>query len=369
MSESGAYEDLRSGAAWEAFCDGLKEAGRDLMRETAPKSPVDVAEGHRFLTRMLRSAFELIMEAGDPRRPEFFTSLHSTLKSGWDNPDNIHLNAYLDGNLGYRVWGTRGDSHYMSFGIYGGSFGKGGGRRTVAYVPMEKLEVAPDGTFEVVLSKREHPGNWIEIAPDATTLMVRQTFWDRSVEEPAQLRIERLGAETPEPLSPDFVTAALRRSLRYVRGSNKIFFDLSDMWQAKPNVFWPTDREKAEETIGIRGMSYLSGWWECPAGHAVVTDVVPPQCRYWGMVLSNYWGESFEYRYRTVDVNQRNARYRPDGSIRFVICAEDPGLPDANWLDTESHPAGIWTLRWLEADSEPVPEVRVVPVETLGDLA
>ena len=57
MSESGAYEDLRSGAAWEAFCDGLKEAGRDLMRETAPKSPVDVAEGHRFLTRMLRSAW------------------------------------------------------------------------------------------------------------------------------------------------------------------------------------------------------------------------------------------------------------------------------------------------------------------------
>ena len=70
-----------------------------------------------------------------------------------------------------------------------------------------------------------------------------------------------------------------------------------------------------------------------------------------------------------MDVNQRHARYRPDGSIRFVISEEDPGLPDANWLDTENHPAGIWTLRWLEADSEPVPDVRVVPLESLRDLA
>ena len=127
------------------------------MRETAPKSPVDVAEGHRFLTRMLRSAFELIMEAGDPRRPEFFTSLHSTLKSGWDNPDNIHLNAYLDGNLEYRVWGTRGDSHYMSFGIYGGSFGKGGGRRTTRAASSRSL-AARTSTSQPgfsVLEKRE----------------------------------------------------------------------------------------------------------------------------------------------------------------------------------------------------------------------
>ena len=77
-------ELLASGRAWDEFCDALKERGKDLLRETAPKSPVDIAEGHRYLAQMVRSCFELIMEGGDPARPWLFTSLHETMKIGWD---------------------------------------------------------------------------------------------------------------------------------------------------------------------------------------------------------------------------------------------------------------------------------------------
>ena len=61
-----AYEFLASGEAWDEFCEALKERGKDLLRPTAPKSPVDIAEGHRYLAHMVRSCFELIMEGGDP---------------------------------------------------------------------------------------------------------------------------------------------------------------------------------------------------------------------------------------------------------------------------------------------------------------
>jgi len=362
-----ALQALRSGQAWAAFCEELKEAGADLLRPSAPDSAVDTAEGFRFLTRMVRCAFEHIMECGDAAAPAFFHVFNETMKSGWDNPDNIHSNAYINGAFDYRIAGTRGDAHYMAIGVYGGSLGRGGGRRTVAYVDVDTLATTADGTFEVTLSQREHPGNWIRLDADATTVMIRETFWDRRRETPARLRIERLDG-TPAPLDPAFVAGALRRALRFVRGSNKTFFDIADQWRPRPNAFFASDPQQAGATIGIPNMHYASGWWELPDGHAIVLDVTPPACRYWSMTLGNYWGESLDYRYWRIHLNQKSARYRTDGSVRVILAQSDPGLPDANWLATASHGAGVWTLRWLEATAHPLPSVRVVSLSDLRCL-
>ncbi|HPG27406.1 MAG TPA: hypothetical protein PLW10_17360, partial [Myxococcota bacterium] len=62
-------EELASGRAWSAFCRELEEIGHELLRPGAPAEPVDVAEAYRFLTRMLRSAFELTLEGGDASKP------------------------------------------------------------------------------------------------------------------------------------------------------------------------------------------------------------------------------------------------------------------------------------------------------------
>lgn len=369
MSQPAPDAYLASGQAWSDFCDSLKPLGAQLLRETAPKSALDLAEGHRYLTRMLRNAFELILEGANPDAPELTLSLSETIKSGWDNPDNLHLNARVYGEHSYRVWGTRGDAHYLSFGVYGGSFSQGGGRRTVAYRRAEELEIAADGRFELFLSPQPHLGNWIRLEPDATTLMIRQTFWNKLEEQPARLRIERLDREgPPPPLDPAFIVSALRRAARFVSGTNQLFFDMSDMWMAAPNTFFPSDPVVAAATQGIPGMYYGSGWWQCADDEAIVLDVTPPECRYWMLVLSNYWGESFEYRHRQVHINKRSARYRPDGSVRVVISHRDPQLPHANWLDREGHRGGIWTLRWLEAQQYPLPRVRVIQEKELGAL-
>ena len=90
----------------------------------------------------------------------------------------------------------------------------------------------------------------MRIDPDTTTLMVRETFWDKLNEEQATLKIECLDREgPPPPLDPHFVVNALRRTIRYVRGSNKMFFDMSDMWREKPNTFWESDPVVAAQMI------------------------------------------------------------------------------------------------------------------------
>ena len=362
-------EYLGSGDAWRDFCRELEAAGAEILRDGAPRSPLDLAEGHRYLARMLRAAFEQILEAGDAAQPWLFGSLHETLKSGWDNPDNHHTNAYIGGAHEYRLWGRRGDAHLTSFAVYGGSLGREGGRRTVAFKTLEEFEVAPDGRFEIFLSPRPRPRNWLPTAPDATTLMVRETFWDKPRERRAELHIERLGGAPPEPLSPAFVVSAFARSLRFVLQSSRLFFDLADRWRARPNTFFPSDPALAASTLGVPNQFYASGWWRLGAGEAIVLDVLPPACRYWSFVLSDYWGGSFDYRYWQVHVNQRRARLRRDGSLRIAIAASDPGLADVNWLDPAGHAEGVWTLRWLEADSHPLPAVRVLPLGALAGLA
>ena len=356
-----AYALLASGEAWDAFCDALKERGKDLLRPTAPKSPVDLAEGHRYLAQMVRSAFELVLEAGDPARPWLFTSLHETMKIGWDNPDNIHTNARLSPEYTYRLSGTRGEAAILSIAIYGGSYAGGGGS-TEGFVYADDLEIARDGSFEVVLSAKPHDGNWIRLTPRAKTMMIRQTFTDRRRQAPARLRIERIdeGAPPPGPLTPEHVVGALRRSAAYIRGTNQIFFDWSDLWKTKPNTFWESDAEAAAAQQGIPGQFYASGYWSIADDEAIVFDVEPPACRYWAIVLSNYWGQSFDYRYHPVDVNMERAVYRADGSARFVVAHEDPRLPGVNWLSTEGHGEGVWTLRYLHADRHPLPTPRVV---------
>lgn len=362
------YEYLSSGAAWADFCDGLKERGRDLFRDTAPKSPVDVAEGHRYLAHMVRSSFELILEAGDPARPWLFTSLHETMKLGWDNPDNIHTNARLSGEYTYRLSGRRGESPIMSVAVYGGTYASGGS--TENFVLLDDFEVGPDGRFELILSATD-PGhaNWVKLTPKSKTMMIRETFTDRRNQQKADLHIERIDSkEPPPPLSPDYVVGAFYRTLSNIRGTNKVFFDWSDLWKTKPNTFWESDTEAASQQQGVPGQFYSSGYWMMEPDEAIVIDFVPPECEYWAFVLSNYWGASFDYRYRPVDVNMERAIYRKDGSVRLVVAREDPGLPDSNWLDTEEHPEGVWTMRYLHADQNPIPEARVVKTSALASL-
>jgi hypothetical protein len=359
---------LRSGDAWRDYCEGLKEAGSDIFRELAPDEPIDLAEGHRYLARMVRFGLEQILEAGDPRLPVFFPSLCETQKSGWDNPDNHHSNAYINGAFDYRVSGRKGECHYMSFAVYGGSLGRGGGRSTVAYVKIDDLEVDADGRFEIILSKNEHRGNWIRLSDEATTLMVRETFSRKLEQERSVLHIECLSTDPPPELSPDFVVNAFRRALRFMRGSAQVFFDTVDAWIPEPNVIHPGDPEKAGQTLGIPDQRYNSGWWECAPDQAIVVDVMPPPCRYWSFSLCDYWGGSFDYRYWKIHVNDQTASYRRDGSIRIIVAHRDPGLSDANWLDTAGHDRGVWIIRWMEADQERIPEVRRMPFSELETL-
>ncbi|MGV0616514.1 DUF1214 domain-containing protein, partial [Mycolicibacterium pulveris] len=106
---------------------------------------------------------------------------------------------------------------------------------------------------------------------------------------------------------------------------------------------------------------YMLGAFDLEAGQALVLDIDPPDTRYWSITLENVWHECLEpFRTRSSGT-QASFAPRPDGTVRVVIAAEDPGVP--NWLDTGGRARGFIVLRWL--DNPDPPDVTV----TLTDLA
>ena len=60
----------------------------------------------------------------------------------------------------------------------------------------------PDGEVDLILSADPHEGNWLPIAENATTLVVRHFFYDWDTEVASSLSIERIGATAREGGAP-----------------------------------------------------------------------------------------------------------------------------------------------------------------------
>ena len=56
----------RSHETWDAFCEDLKRAGNQLIRNDLPLDELDAAEGLRYLSRLVRTGLERHVEGADP---------------------------------------------------------------------------------------------------------------------------------------------------------------------------------------------------------------------------------------------------------------------------------------------------------------
>ena len=365
MDESA--QKVLDGSAWREFCGLLADAGDLVLEAGDPDDPLDRAEGYRMLTRLLRGALESRLEHGRPERPALVCTCHETIKIVGENPDNHYLGATLDGAREYRIWGTRGDARWISFNLFSaGGFG-GGGPGTGATLHEEQMHLAPDGTFEVIVSPREHPGNWLRSEPDTTSIAIRQTFLDKTHQVHAELHIERIDEvdASPEPLTPEHLHLSLLYAGLYVQGVTAIGAQWATRQSQWPNVF--TDEAEPPEARLFKDpqIRWHQAWFELADDEALVVELTPPQCDYWMIALHNRWMETLDYVHHQTTLNNRSAHVEADGSARFVVAHRDPGVP--NWLDTAGHARGTIGVRWVGPDVVDVlPVTRIVPLDALG---
>lgn len=79
------------GTVWREFCDLLADAGKVILADGNPDTPMDRAEGYRMLTRLLRGALESKLEYGRATQPKLVCTCHETIKIVGENPDNHYL--------------------------------------------------------------------------------------------------------------------------------------------------------------------------------------------------------------------------------------------------------------------------------------
>jgi hypothetical protein len=356
----GTSADLESGAAWKRLLDELARAGEVVQEAATPASDIDRAEGYRHVASLLRSGLGEALIDADPDHPRFGFSDMSG-KWGLDCADALYAQALVRGGAAYRIRGRRGSAHFMGFQLMAGM-------RPAADVDADTLERAADGSFELVLSKERRPGNWIELPDDATTLHVRQFFYDWDHELPGSLWIERIDGAPPSaqpPASSAPVVRWLDALGGFVRANADYWKQIAVAKRTQANTF------PADHGIGaIAGASqkyqaFGIGYWALRGDQALIVEVKPPRAKYWSLHLGNFWMESLDFANHQSSLNGLQARLDADGVFRAVIAQRDPGVP--NWLDTAGHAEGSMIYRWNQADGAPIPTTRLVELARVRD--
>lgn len=73
---------LTSGEAWERFCEGLRSAGRSILRSEDAASDSDLAEGYQYLLGLVYGLLERELYRTDASKPAFLRSQTDVIKLG-----------------------------------------------------------------------------------------------------------------------------------------------------------------------------------------------------------------------------------------------------------------------------------------------
>jgi hypothetical protein len=353
---------LHSGQAWQMLLDALAEAGAFLHSDRLPPGGEGDASGYRHLMVLLALGVDEALRTSDPYEPVLRPgNVDNHLKWGMDCPDALYVGASVRPDATYRVWGTRGGARFVSFQVMAGMANAGD-------VVVEDLDLAPDGSFELHLSAERRPGNWLPLADGASSLVVRQFFYDWVAEDPASLHIECLSrpgrSERQEPSAEERTARQLAALGTFVRDSVRFWWDIEEAGRAQGlNAFRPpvvrSDIGGATDNVTVWGS------WELGPDEALVVEMTPPPALYWSLSLGNQWWETIDYAAHQSSLNGHQA-VLDDGVFRAVVAHRDPGV--ANWLDTAGHRRGPAIVRWVRADSAPVPRCTVVPFDRLDTV-
>ena len=359
-------------AAWWAFCDRLRAAGELAFKDANPASPLHRADAFRFLTQNLGQAFDLALESKDPAFPQIHAFSHATCKLGADAADFLYHQAWIDGAHAYRVSGTKGSARFFNLTVQGPrpdvqpTTGASSLHEPFGDVPEtnifgDQMETDANGSFDLFIGGPERPGNWLPTTPGSRKLFIRQGFdaWD---ETPWKLRIERIGMDGPRAMpTPEAIIEATDWAGAFVEG-------LMRDWPEHPyahsggavdpaciNAFPPLAPNDAGDAK--RGRAVANMAWTLAPGEALIVTFDPPDA-FWMASLGGVFMNSFDYLYRAVSYTPSRTAIDPDGKVRLILCADDPGY--ANWLDSQGFEAGNLMVRTLMQSSGPAIETCLV---------
>ena len=381
---SASAERLRSGAAWQDFCEVIAEAGTMIDR-FPDASDLERAEWYRFLTRLLRNGAERFMENCEPFRPRaqitgWRTSINVQMPdqdhylTEFDEPVDLRLHGNMNttpyfvlaawsaaqpGDLGARSWASAGLESLAEFDP--------ATLRTTAHLTSNDVTIAADGSFSIHVSRNPppHGGDWLKLEDDSVGLLMRVVHHIRTEEIAPTLHVERLDGAVPRPLTAAEASAALAKMGQWLRSYGELVRAWwHDNFSHRPNQL-RFSRTTYLSNGGVPDRHFAFGAWECSAGDALVVEFTPPECEQWIFQLCNIWHENLDnYEDGQGYINKFMAVPDPDGRVRLVVSAEDTGVTP-NHVDPYGHERGMMGLRLIKTLEPPDVTVYRLPAADL----
>jgi len=349
---------------WDTFCENLKEVGSIIESESS-LSETDQAEGYRYLLRLMRLSLEMNLEHSNPSSPSFYNLSHETAKIGADNPDNIYLNANIDGKQSYEVYGNIGESDYLSFGLKENRYSKDGTMISLGEIDMRDMSVDSSGNFSLYVGGESDSKNFLPLPENANMLIVRQTYKNRISQTHAKINIKTTSSTaTPDLLTLVKLENQLHQTLAFVRGTASTFIKwVHEFKNNHKNQLPMGDQAFFQAAGGDPKICYLHGYYDFDKSEymEITTDI--PDCEYWNFQLENYWMESLDYRHYPIHINESSATFNNDGTLTINISHLPMNIK--NNLITEGRNNGAMLLRWIDASSYPIPNVEIKKINSL----
>ena len=349
-------------AGWQEFVETL----RTLPERMLAKLP----EARRNDTQMQQEVARLALESlgstaidaigGDGDFPAFLPTIGQLLNVGQPNADTIYRSARISSGGTYRMRGLRGSLNQVKIGqVVPRGAETGSGR---AHLDVNELAVDADGRFDVLISATRpdgYGGDWWELRPAATRLMLRMVSYDWANEQSPTFSIERVDRPMGRPRTSAADLEQRVRALPAVTDFMALMFvdHVEQLRQAGyVNKFKELD---VSQIGGLVGQFYYETAYELADGEALIIESpVPAVCPYRSLILTNEIYETTDWYNNHSSLNGAQAAPDKDGILRFVVSARDPGVK--NWLDTAGYPTGAIQGRWTDCDTQPIPKVRKV---------
>lgn len=353
-------------SGWHEFVDSLRGLPDRMLaklpeaQRADPQIQQEVAR--RALEALASQTISAIGSEGDS--PQFLPSIGQVLNVGQPNADTIYRSATLTPGGSYRISGTRGS---LALAVIAQVIpGRTSGPSSRRQLDLADLKTDARGRFDVLLSATRpagYVGDWWELDPDTTTLMVRLVSSDWKNEIEPTLSIERTDKAPGRPrVSADVLEQRLRRLPGQVDFLALMFVDQFEKLRREGYV----NKLKilTLEFGALNGQFYYEGGYDLSDDEALVIEsAIPATCNYRSLILTNEIYETTDWYNNHSSLNASQAAADSDGKLRIVISARDPGIK--NWLDTAGHPRGIVQGRWTGCDSHPIPTVTKVKLAQL----
>jgi hypothetical protein len=371
-------DDAALRAAWKQFCRRLEEAGDRVFKASNPANPLQRADGFRFLTQNLGQAFDLAYETKDPKYPVIFTFCTPLCKLGGDNADCIYQQAWIDGQTVYKISGNIGSVKMLNVTVQGPrpekqpgtdwpSMPEPFGDIPEANLFSRDMKTDWDGNFELFIGGEKQGANWLPTTAGSRKLFIRQVF-DSFEEEPARIRIERVGMTTPRPLPlPQDMEAAMDWAGRFLDDTMAAFPEHGYKYNT---AHYDRYRNQFPPMLGsdpvkdkLRGRAPTNMAWELAPDEALIIEFADHEGFWMFTNMGEFWN-SMDYLYRPVSYTPSRSKIDSDGKVRMVMCADDPGYH--NWIDTQGFRRGQITYRRFLGGGVPELRTRVVKRDQLA---